>query len=334
MPLRALVTGGCGFIGSNLTRYLSQHGWKVDVVDDMSNGSVEFLDGIKFRSVLGALLPQFEKNFETSREFASTLVIEADMEDQNVLNRISRGMYDVVFHLAANPRVEYSVKHPAATTDVNCTRSLRLIESIIASPVPTRIVFSSTCSVYGDAENLPTDESSPKVPLSPYGLQKSYVEDYISMASRLHGIDGVSLRYFNVYGPRQLATSAYATAITAWCNCVKEGRLLRSDGDGEQTRDLVYVEDVVRANVLAALREEPFSGERYNIGSGASYSNNKILDLFLEKFEGVEIYNAPARLGDVRHTLADIARAKKDFGYSPIVGFEKGLQQTWKWWGF
>ena len=331
---RALVTGGCGFIGSNIVHELMQWNWTVDVVDDMSSGRLEFLEGLKFRTVLSGLLPQWERDHEPIRQPGSLLVIEADIEDSRVLDRVSAGKYDVVFHLAANPRVEFSVKHPAITTDVNCTRTLSLIESVCRSPIPTRFVFSSTCAVYGDAETLPTNETSPKAPLSPYGLQKSYVEDYISMASRLHGLDGVSLRYFNVYGPRQAADSAYATAITAWCQRTLEGAPLRSDGDGEQTRDLVYVGDVVRANILAATRMKPFTGERFNIGSGKRISNNGVLALFKEKFSGVEVRHAPPRPGDVRHTLADISAAAEGLGYVPRCTFEEGLAATWKWWGF
>jgi UDP-glucose 4-epimerase len=330
---RALVTGGCGFIGSNIVHRLVNDGWKVDVVDDMSEGRLENLDGIKFRVVLDTLLPSYEA-ISDSLSDKSLLVIQGDIESPYVRERISRGCYDVVFHLAANPRVQYSVENPAATTDVNCTRSLSIIESILKSTCPTRLVFSSTCAVYGDVDDLPTSEATRKEPLSPYGLQKSYVEDYIKIAARLHGLDGVSLRYFNVYGPRQYGDSAYATAITSWCSRVNDSQPLRSDGDGEQTRDLVFVEDVVHANILAATSKMKFDGEKYNIGSGESISNNNILKLFKEKFDNIEVVNAPSRPGDVKHTLADISLAKRDLGYFPQTPFEKGLQMTWDWWGF
>lgn len=331
MSKRALVTGGSGFIGSNLVHELVRFGWTVDVVDDMSNGRIEFLDGVNIRVVPGFLLEQYEEKYESSRE-SQVLVVEADMENPGILKRISCGKYDTVFHLAANPRVEYTVQHPAATTDVNCTRTLTLLEAVQASPTPVRFVFSSTCAVYGDAESHPTDETAEKDPLSPYGLQKSYVEDYIKIACRLHGLDAVCLRYFNVYGPRQVADSAYATAVTAWCGRVKEGKPLRSDGDGEQSRDMVYVGDVVRANVLAADRKEKFEGERINIGSGQRYTNNNILAMFKERFPGIEVVNASPRLGDVRHTLADITLARELLAYVPQVNFLTGLKRTWGWW--
>jgi len=329
---RALVTGGAGFIGSNLVHKLFELGWTVDVVDDMSNGRIEFLEGVNFRTVPGFLLDQYEEKYEPSRN-GQVLVVEADMEAPGILKRISSGKYDTVFHLAANPRVEFTVQHPAATTDVNCTRTLSLLEAVQASPTPVRFVFSSTCAVYGDAKVIPTSESAEKLPLSPYGLQKSYVEDYVRIANRIHGLDAVCLRYFNVYGPRQVADSAYATAITAWCNRVKEGKPLRSDGDGEQSRDMVFVGDIVRANILAATRIEKFNGECINVGAGERFTNNKILNMFRERFKDIEIVHAPSRPGDVRHTLSDISYARELLGYVPQTKFEDGLRITWEWWG-
>ena len=331
--MRALVTGGCGFIGSNLVHKLVELGWTVDVVDDMSNGKLEFLDELKFKVVPGFLLDQYEDRYEDSRDPGTVIVIESDIEDKRVLNRVRRSKYNRVFHLAANPRVSVSVESPALTTDVNCTRSLSLLEAVRDCESDARFIFSSTCALYGNAENLPTMETSPAIPSSPYGLQKRFVEEYIRIATDLHGIDAVCLRYFNVYGPRQVADSAYATAITAWCNRVKEEKPLRSDGDGEQSRDLVFVGDVVRANILAATREERFNGECINIGSGERHTNNKILSLFKKRFPSIEVVNAPPRPGDVKHTLADISLARDLLGYVPQVKFEQGLKMTWNWWG-
>ena len=330
---RALVTGGCGFIGSNLVHRLVSEGWRVDVVDDMSNGNIEFLEGLNIKVVLGFVLGQYERNYEKDREDSLVLVIQSDIEDKGVASRISSGFYDRVFHLAANPRVSESVEKPAATTDVNCTRTLSLLEAVRECKTPVRFIFSSTCALYGNVESLPVNETQPANPASPYGLQKRFVEEYIRISHELHGVDGVSLRYFNVYGPRQVASSAYATAITAWCNRVKEGSSLRSDGDGEQSRDLVFVDDVVNANLLAATREEGFSGETINIGSGKRYTNNQILGMFRERFGNVEVTTAPARPGDVRHTLADIGLAKELLGYEPKTQFTEGLAKTWQWWG-
>jgi len=187
--------------------------------------------------------------------------------------------------------------------------------------------------VYGDAIEIPTPENCEKAPQSPYGLQKWMVEEFLKMSSNLYGTDAVCLRYFNVYGPMQLGDSPYSTAISSWCNRVKRCEPLRSDGDGEQTRDMVFVTDVVRANILAATREERFAGEVINIGTGKSVSNNQILQLFKKKFKDIEINHAPARQGDIRDTQALNSKAKHLLAWVPQVGLEEGLKLTWEWWG-
>lgn len=332
--MRALVTGGCGFIGSNLVRSLVGLGWKVDVVDDMSSGTIDSLEGLHVKTVPAFLIEQFVEKYGDARPDDAVLVIESDMEHPSILERIRCGLYDRVFHLAANPRVLQSIENPAATTDVNCTRSLSLLEAVRACKSHVRFVFSSTCALYGDNQNLPINEAENPSPLSPYGLQKLFVEQYIGMAAKLHDIDAVCLRYFNVYGPGQKGGTAYATAVTAWCDAVRTGKPLRSDGDGEQSRDMVFVGDVVRANILAANRAEGFVGQVYNIGTGKRHTNNQILELFKNKFPSIEIVSAPARPGDVRHTQADISLARSELGFVPQVSFSEGLDRTWKWWGF
>lgn len=331
--MRALVTGGAGFIGSNLVHALVGSGWRVDVVDDLSNGHLEFLTGLRMRSVPVFMSHKFEEEYESTRDQNQVLFFEADFEHANILSRVERGYYDRVFHSAANPRVSYSVEHPAQTTDVNVTRTMSLVEAVNRAPNKPRFIFSSTCAVYGDATRIPTAEHTGCAPLSPYGLQKWMVEEFLKMSSTLYGTDAVCLRYFNVYGPNQFGDSPYSTAVSAWCNRVKESQPLRSDGDGEQTRDLVYVGDVVRANILAATREEKFAGETFNIGTGNRVSNNYILSRFRTKFPNVEVKNAPARPGDVRDTQADNQFAKYVLGWTPQVSFEEGLERTWEWWG-
>ena len=331
--LRALVTGGCGFIGSNLVHLLVSKGWKVDVIDDLSTGDIDFLEGLRVRSILGGLLPQYESLYEHARSRDTVLVAQGDIEDPHILSRIERGFYDVVFHLAANPRVAFSVENPAATFDVNVTRTARLVESIRKSQSRVRLVFSSTSAVYGNVEMLPTPEGHPTDPQSPYGLQKLTVEHFLRQSHRLWGLDAVSLRYANVYGPRQRGDSAYSTAISAWCNATASGNPLRSDGDGQQTRDMVFVEDVARANLLAAHREEPFRGEAINIGTGTRVSNSAILDHFRHRIPSIRVQSAPARLGDVRDTQLDITKAWQELAWTPQVSLEDGLARTWEWWG-
>jgi UDP-glucose 4-epimerase len=330
--MRALVTGGAGFIGSNLVHRLSELGWVVDVVDDLSNGHYEFLSGLNVKSIPVFMLQKYEDEYEKNRQKNQILFFESDFENEQIFSRIKRGYYDVVFHLAANPRVEHTVKNPARTTDVNVTRTMSLIEAIRDSMNKPRLVFSSTCAVYGDAIEIPTTEHCEKYPLSPYGLQKSTVEDFLRMSSKLYGIDSVCLRYFNVYGPMQLGDSPYSTVVSAWCNKVKNDEPLRSDGDGEQTRDMIYVGDVVNANVFAAIKKEKFEGDVINIGTGIRVSNNYILNLFKNNFAGLKVVNAPVRPGDVRDTQADNHRAYHKLGWKPQISFEDGLKLTWKWW--
>lgn len=331
MKKRALVTGCCGFIGSNLTHRLVNDGWVVDGVDDMSNGHLDLLDDTKFRVVPSALVEAFEASAAETRTDDTVLVIQGDFADPLVLKRIISGRYDVVFHLAANPRVEYSVKHPVVTTDINVLRTVSLFTACATNV--RRVVFSSSSSVYGDSDALPTKETAATSPESPYALQKLIGEDYAKLFSKLYDLDIICLRYFNVFGPRQYGDSPYSTAISAWCDAVAHDKFLRSDGDGTQSRDLVYVDDVVDANVLAASATGKFNGDHFNIATGERYTNNQILEYFQEQFSHVAIRHAPARPGDVMHTQADIEKAGSAFGYYPKTSFWEGLKRTMQWWG-
>lgn len=331
--MKALVTGGCGFIGSNLVHKLNEHGHKVDVVDDLSTGDIDNLAGLNLRVMIAGLLPHYEVDKEKERDDRTVLLIEGDIEHESVISRIKRGFYDVVFHLAANPRVEFSIHNPAATTDVNCTRAISLFEAVRDAESKVRMVFSSSSAVYGNPKVIPTPETCETDPRSPYGIQKLYVEQYAKVASEIHGLDSVCLRYFNVYGPRQGGDSPYATAISAWCNAIHQGKPLRSDGDGEQSRDMVFVDDVVRANILAGLREEKFHGEVINIGTATSYTNNQILDMFKKRFPNLEVTHAPERQGDVRKTMASVSLAKRELAFKAAVDIHTGLERTWNWWG-
>jgi UDP-glucose 4-epimerase len=326
---RALVTGGCGFIGSNIVHELVKQGWHVDVIDDMSNGHLESLEGLKFRSVLVDMIPLLQ-NQGHLEEFMSSLAIQGDFSHENVLSRVRDKCYDVIIHTAAQPRVEYSVKDPIFTTEVNVLKTVALFKC--AADSGTRVIFSSSSAVYGDVERLPTRESVQGIPQSPYALQKLVCEMYAELFSRLYGLDIVSLRYFNVYGPGQLGDSPYSTAISSWCDKLSKNLPLRSDGDGEQSRDLIFVQDIAIANVVAANYPGKFTGEVFNIGTGKSLTNNQILSTLREKIGNFQIENSPERLGDVKHTLADITKATQCLEFNPSIEFEEGLDRTLLWW--
>lgn len=329
---KALVTGGCGFIGSNLTKELVKLGWEVDVVDNMSNGHLELLEGLKTRVLPnGSFYTAFAMQDNIKREPGEVLVIQDDYTDQNVLNGIFQGSYDVIFHQAAIPRVSYSVENPSHTTDENISKTMMLFET--AAGNVDRIVWASSSSVYGGAENMPTKETEPKNPKSPYAWQKSAIEDFAKFAYDLYNLDIVCLRYFNVFGPGQYGDSPYSTAVSSWCHAIKNGQECRSDGDGEQSRDMCYIDNIVSANILAAKRKDPFKGECYNIACNRRVSNNEILEHLKERFKDkVKVRHAPERPGDVKHTRAAIQKAKKDFGYEPLVHFWEGLEKTIQWW--
>ncbi len=333
---RALVTGGCGFIGSNLTKELIKQGWQVDVVDDMSNGHLELLDGIDIRvipnaSFIGAYLKSYEDK-NKNRPQDEVLVIQDDFASDGMLLRILSRIYDVIFHTAAVPRVSYSVEHPYETTDTNIGKTIRLFE--VCKDAVNRIVFSSSSSVYGGADVMPTPESTEKDPKSPYAWQKSAIEDYAKIAWQLYKQDIVCLRYFNVFGPGQYGDSPYSTAVSAWCHAIKSGLECRSDGDGEQSRDMCYIDNVVSANILAANRLEVFKGDYFNVACGDRVSNNEILNHLKNIFDDkVKIKHAPERPGDVKHTQADISKIKATIGYDVKVRFWEGLERTIAWWG-
>ena len=326
----ALVTGGCGFIGSNLTKRLVEEGWTVDVVDDMSSGRIDLLSDCNIRVVPADLLGPFYESLG-ERPDKTVHIIQGDFGHPGILRNISEKKYNVVFHQAAIPRVLFSVENPFATTDVNISGTVKLFEACVGNV--DRIVFASSSSVYGGADELPTSETTLKNPKSPYAWQKSAIEDISRIFCSLYDIDIVCLRYFNVFGPGQYGDSAYATAISAWCNAVKTGEALRSDGDGTQSRDLCYIDNVVQANILASQSDNSFGGKCYNIACGDRTSNKEILDFFTARFSGLEVKNAPWRAGDVMHTQADVSLAEEDFGYKPLVRFWEGLEKTISWWG-
>ena len=304
MTKKVLVTGAAGFIGSHIVDRFLKEGWEVTGVDDMSNGDLNNINrGIK------------------------ELIVSSFSHD-SVLEKIANQEFDVVSHQAAIPRVSYSVEQPVITNAVNVQESVALLDACKGNV--DRVVFASSSSIYGNNDNLPTHPEMKKNPLSPYALQKSIIEDYCKMFGNLYGLKSVCLRYFNVFGPRAKGDSPYSTAVAAWLDAIKEGKSLRSDGDGEQSRDLCYVDNVVQANFLASTVDKEYFGECFNVACGDRTSNNQILEFLENRFGKLNIVHAPERAGDVKHTQACIQKTIDELGYKSPVEFWDGLERTIK----
>jgi len=308
---KVLITGGLGFIGSNLVERLKKD-CKIVVVDDLSSSRDDWKEIV-------------ERNKEVE-------YVESCYADPKILERVASSEFDFVFHIAAVPRVLYSVENPVETTENNVMKSVMLVHSAVLGKVK-RFIFSSSSSVYGGAEVLPTPVDCEKDPKSPYAWHKSAIEDYIKMSTELYDVDMVSLRYFNVFGPGQFGGSAYSTAVSAWCHAIKNDLPLRKDGTGEQSRDMCYIDNVVEANVLSMNSKKKFGGECLNVACGERVTNNEILEFLKAKKPDIKIQKAPFRLGDVMHTQADITETQKTLGYKPSVLFWDGLEKTLEWWG-
>lgn len=308
--MKALVTGAAGFIGSNLALKLLDEGISVIGVDDMSFGHDINVHDIRI---------------------AGGKVICDDYGSNYIHDLIAESKFDVVFHLGAIPRVLYSVEFPVETTDCNVTSTIKLLQACKGNV--GRFVFSSSSAVVGDIalDKLPSNEDVQRRPKSPYAAQKSMIEDMCRIYSELHDLDTISLRYFNVFGPRQYGDSAYSTVISAWCNAIKTSQPLRVDGDGTQSRDFCYVDNAVAANILAANSNRRFEGEAVNIAHGVTRSINEILNVFTHQFN-TKLEYSQTRQGDVYMTHADITRAYELLGYTPSVSFKEGLNATLKWW--
>lgn len=308
---KVLVTGGLGFIGSNLVRVLNDLGLDVVSVDNLSSARN---DAEEVKSSL------------TEVEF-----IEACYTDSNLLARVKSAEFETVFHVAAIPRVSYSVENPGLTTHNNVTKTVELLEACVGNV--KRFVFSSSSSVYGGADKMPTPVDYTKSPKSPYAWQKSCIEDLLQIFCELYEFDALSLRYFNVFGPGQFGGSAYSTAISAWCHAIKNDGELRKDGSGEQSRDMCYIDNVVKANILAMQSDKKFTGEKFNVACGDRTTNNQILDALTARFGELNIKQAPFRPGDVMHTQADISETSRLLGYEPSIRFWEGFEKTLEWWG-
>lgn len=301
--MKCLVTGGAGFIGSNLAQRLCKLNYEVTIVDDLSAGESVFIP-------------------------SKTHFIQEDFSNPKILKLVKSKAFDIVYHLAAKPKVEFSVNHPAATTYTNVMKTVVLMEACIGSF--QRFVNTSSSSVYGDA-NLPTTEINLHNPKSPYALQKSTIENFCKMFSDIYGLDTVSIRPFNVFGPHQLGSGSYSCAISAWLESIKNDKPCRFDGDGNQRRDLIYVDNVVDLFILAGEYHLPMKGSAFNAGSGISYSNNEILRKLRHLHPNLKIQHAPARKNDVKATLASMQRAKLVLGWREKISLDQGLHLTNDW---
>jgi nucleoside-diphosphate-sugar epimerase len=303
----ALVTGGAGFIGSHLVERLLADGARVRVLDNFSTGA-------------RANLPS------TSKRGRRLEVIRGDIRSLPVLLRAARGVR-VIFHQAAMRSVPRSVKDPLGANAHNVNGTLNVLEAARRCRVP-RVVFASSSSVYGDRPDLPKREDQPPSPVSPYAASKAAGEQYAAIWTRLYGVETVGLRYFNVFGPRQDPKSEYAAVIPRFILWGLSRRPLEVHGDGTQSRDFTYIDNVVAANILAA-RAPGAPGEVFNVGCGSRVSLLEIIG----KLEAIvdrplERRHTPARAGDVPHTLADVEKAKRLLGYVPLVDFDEGFRRT------
>lgn len=304
--MRVLVTGGAGFIGSHLVRACLAQGHEVRVLDDLSSGSRRNLRG-------------FESDLE---------LVEASIVDLEATCGAARGV-EVVFHQAAIASVPLSVDDPVRTHAVNASGTVNVLEAARRAGA-RRVVIASSSAVYGDDETLPKVETLPPNPLSPYALQKLESELYAARYEALYGLETVALRYFNVYGPRQDPASMYAGVIPRFSVALAENRPPRIYGDGRQSRDFVFVGDVVAANLAAATVTPSSHWGPINIGGGCSVTVLELVER-MTKVLGIPRLQPvfePARAGDVRHSRADVSRARQRLGWEPATDLDAGLAVT------
>jgi UDP-glucose 4-epimerase len=303
-----LVTGGAGFIGSHLVEGLLSKGYRVRVLDNLSTGKKENLDGVLSRI-----------------DF-----LKGDLRSDKDVKKAVRGVC-YIFHLGAISNVPQSVDQPLVTHEVNVTGTFRLLQASREAGVK-RLVFTSSSAIYGETNKFPSSEEALPSPESPYAASKIMGEYYCRNFSKLYGLETVALRYFNVFGPRQNPRSRYACVIPIFLKCFLDGVSPEVHWDGKQSRDFVYVEDVVTANLLA-MKKSGVSGGVFNIGS---HAEARVIDCLtgIRKILGVKKVKpryTPKRAGDVRRTFADISKAKRLLGFRPSVPFAAGLQKTVAW---
>ncbi len=309
--MKALVTGGAGFIGSHIAEALVRAGHSVTVLDNFSLGSRD--------------------NLAWARPGDALEVVEGDAGDPALLSRLVPST-DWVFHEAALPSVPRSVAEPLASNAHNLTATLNLLEAAKAARVK-RFLFASSSSVYGDNDAPSKHEGLPPNPLSPYALQKYAAETYARMFHRFYGLPTVSLRYFNVFGPRQAFNSPYSGVIAKFCTQFLKGETPVIFGDGQQSRDFTYVANVVDANLgAAAAPEEQVAGRFFNVACGERITLLRLVD-DLNALTGLRLRasHEPDRVGDVRHSLADVSALRAATGWEPKVTWKEGLDRTLGW---
>lgn len=298
---KAVVTGGAGFIGSHLAEELAGRGYQVIILDDLSTGK--------------------EENIAPLLEKGSASFVQGSVTDLPWLQKLFQGV-DLVFHLAAMASVPQSLADPAACHEINLTGTLNVLLAARDGGAK-KVVYASSCAVYGDRQTLPLSEDMPPHPQSPYAVTKLAGEYYCQAFQEVYGLPAVCLRYFNVYGPGQDPDSPYAAVIPRFISRAAEVEPLTIYGDGEQTRDFIFVKDAVAAAILAT---ESQAGGIFNIGSGNGTSLNRLAELII-RLSGSDtgIVHQEPRAGDVKHSLADISKAEK-LGYNPASSLEEGLR--------
>lgn len=309
---RVLVTGGCGFIGSHIADQLLREGSEVTIIDNLDTGHLANVAG-----------HQGKKGFK---------FVQGDIRDFTLVKETMKDV-DAVFHEAALASVTVSVKDPILTNDINVAGTLNLLKASADLHVK-RFIYASSAAVYGDTLSPQKKEDLAPNPRSPYGISKLAAENYVKIFHRLYGLETVSLRYFNVYGPRQRfdLQCAYGGVITIFTNRLLRGMPPIVFGDGEQTRDFIYVADVVEANMLA-LENKNATGEAFNIGTSISVSVNQVAEIIKEITGKKDLKNvhAPPRPADGRHGYADINKAQRILGFHPKVSIKEGLTELVDW---
>lgn len=307
--MKILVTGGAGFIGSHIVDNLVKDNYSVRVLDNFSTGNINNLS----------------QEIRDRIEF-----IEGDIRSYHIVHNAVKGV-DVILHLAALPSVPRSIKDPITTNEVNVVGTLNILNAAKEFGIK-RLVLSSSSSIYGNNPVSPKTENMYPNPLSPYAISKVTAENYCRIFSEIYGLQTISLRYFNVFGPRQNPFSEYSAVIPKFINLVLNDKQIIIDGDGTQSRDFTYVQNVVDANIRCINQEIEQKYLVMNVACQESISLNKFVKILSEKLnKEIKIEYLESRTGDVKHSLADIRSAKQHIGYTPFVSFEKGIEKTIKY---